>query len=40
VGRCSTDWSGSVSYRERWWALANAVVNFRVVLNAGNFLTS
>jgi hypothetical protein len=26
--------------RGRWWALVNAVMNFRVQENAGNFLTS
>ena len=24
--------------RDRWWALANAVVSFKVVYHAGNFL--
>jgi hypothetical protein len=26
--------------RGRWWALFNAVMNFRVPQNSGNFLTS
>jgi hypothetical protein len=34
------DWIGLVQDRERWWGLANAVMNLRVQQNAGNFLTS
>jgi hypothetical protein len=26
--------------RVRWWALVNAVMDLRVALNAGNFVTS
>ena len=26
--------------RDRWWALVNIVMNLRVPINAGNFLTS
>jgi hypothetical protein len=34
------DWIGLAQDRERWRALANAVMNLRVQQNAGNFLAS
>jgi len=34
------DWIGLAEDRDRWQALMNAVMNLRVPLNAGNFLTS
>jgi hypothetical protein len=30
LNRGAKDW-------DRWWALVNAVINFRVLYNAGNF---
>jgi hypothetical protein len=34
------DWIDMAQDRDRWRALVSAVMNLRVSLNAGNFLTS
>ena len=40
VGRGGVDWIELAQGRERWRALVTAVMNIRVPLNAGNFLSS
>jgi hypothetical protein len=34
------DWINLAQDNEKWPALVNAVMNFRIPYNAGNFLTS
>jgi hypothetical protein len=38
VGCGGMDWTELAKNRDRWWALANAVLNLRVPKNSGNFL--
>ena len=39
VGSGGMDWIDLAQDRDRWLDVVNAVINRRVALNAGNFLT-
>jgi len=39
VGCGGMDWIELAQYRDRWWVLLNALMNFRVPQNAGNTMT-
>ena len=39
VGCRGMDWIKLAQDRDRWWGVANAVMNLRVPYNVGNFLT-
>jgi len=34
------DWIDLAKDRNRWWALVNAVMNFHISYNVGNFLST
>ena len=40
MGWRGMDVTGLTQDRDRWWALVNALMNFHIPLDAGNFLTS
>lgn len=40
IGLAGVGWIHLVSYRVRWWAVMNMVMNLWLPYNAGHFLTS
>jgi hypothetical protein len=40
VGCAGIEWMELAQYRNRWPAIVNEVMNLRVPINEGNFLTS